>query len=59
VRIGLIFFNVDTLAQCKNLTNFFDGETKLFVNYFVKTEPSGYHKIVIPTQHWFADACSA
>jgi hypothetical protein len=30
---------------------FFKGEPDPFVNYFVKTSPSDYHKIMIPAQH--------
>jgi hypothetical protein len=41
------------LPIVKKLEIFFGGKPDPFVNYFVKTEPSKYHKIVIPTQHWY------
>ncbi len=47
------------LLDVKNLGFFFWRESNPFVNYFVKTEPKRYHKIVILAQHWFADACPA
>jgi hypothetical protein len=33
---------------------FYFGENRIqWVPYFVKTEPNGYHKTMIPAQHWF------
>jgi len=53
VRTGLIFFikMLIPLPGLKILEFFFGGEPDPFVNYFVKTEPGRYHKIVIPAQN--------
>jgi hypothetical protein len=41
------------LPGVKVFKNILGGEPDLFVNDFVKTGLKGYHKIVIPAQHWF------
>jgi hypothetical protein len=41
------------LPVVKKIEIFLGGKLDPFVNYFVKTEPNEYHKIVIPTQHWY------
>ncbi len=53
MKTDLNFFNVDTLACYEQFRNYFLGETRPFVNYFVKTKPNEYHKIVIPAQHLY------
>jgi len=40
--------NVDTLTRCQNFKNCFEKNHIQWVSYFVKTKPSGYHKIMIP-----------
>ncbi len=40
------------LPGVKVFKNILGGEPDLFVNDFVKTGLKGYHKIVIPAQHW-------
>jgi hypothetical protein len=40
------------LSAVKNFEMFFWGESNPLVNYFVKIGANGYHKILIPTQHW-------
>jgi hypothetical protein len=50
VRTSL-FLKIKMLIPLPGVRIFFGGEPDPFVNYFVKTKPGRYHKILIPAQN--------